>query len=343
MNPDEKLLFKAIKEDSLEKLASALSRGVKLNKLYEEYKFTPLLYAVKQGNENMVMTLLEQGADIHMRGLKGETPLFLACYLGKYGVAELLLEYGARPDVGALGGPTPLNAAIFRRDLNMVKLLLRKGANVNYNAYQLPLNTAIEFQAYEILEELLHKGANPNLYGAPLQIQAPPLIFAIERNSARSVKLLLDRGADIEIKYSLRPPLHYAAMQNSQHVKLLCEKGALVNFQDELYSTTALMIASGMGKVESVRILCEYGANKNLVSKSGKRAVDYVDIDSNEGNQIFEILDSCGVSDPTLPNSPPIILNQETNEPQALEILETDPRGGRRTRRRKSSNRSRKH
>lgn len=60
---------------------------------------TPLALAAKAGNELIVKSLLDAGADPDSRDQRGRSPLFNAASGGHYGVAIALLEKGVERDI----------------------------------------------------------------------------------------------------------------------------------------------------------------------------------------------------------------------------------------------------
>jgi ankyrin repeat protein len=175
---------------------------------------------------------------------------------------------------------------------------------------------------------------------------------AIKKGSLSKAQGALDQGADPNtVKNGMTPLLYAVWEKHTEIVKLLCEKGANVNYQHPDTRDSALIMAVAGGDLEIVRTLCSFGADKMLQTVDGKTAFDFVDEDSNTFSQIETILETCGISDPNLPNRYVSVQNG-MNDPKLLEASEnTDPQGGnrrkRRTRRRiskrrKSSNRSRR-
>ena len=90
------------------------------------------------------------------------------------------------------------------------------------------------------------------------------LNFAISYQSINFVKLLLDRGVDVDVAYGDEPhPLYLAAQKNIlEIVELLLECGAQVNQLTN--SHTALYAASERGHVKIVKCLLEARADCNL-------------------------------------------------------------------------------
>jgi len=89
---------------------------------------TPLVWAARNGHEQVVEILLKQG-DISpgKRGRNGETPLWWAAFNGQEGMANLLLERGeANPGMPDNNGRTPLHAAAYNGHEGVVKILLER-------------------------------------------------------------------------------------------------------------------------------------------------------------------------------------------------------------------------
>jgi hypothetical protein len=74
--------------------------------------WTALHYAAAAGNNEIVQTLLDRGADINARSPNLTTPLMIAAYEGYFPTVQLLLERGA--DV-TLKNETGLNAADYAK------------------------------------------------------------------------------------------------------------------------------------------------------------------------------------------------------------------------------------
>ena len=74
---------------------------------------TPLHHAVRQGNIDAALALLDGGADINDTSLVDHTtPLVMALINGQFDVAMRLIERGANPNIGTADGMTPLYAAL---------------------------------------------------------------------------------------------------------------------------------------------------------------------------------------------------------------------------------------
>jgi ankyrin repeat protein len=93
-------------------------------------------------------------------------------------------------------------------------------------------------------------------------------------------ELLLDKGALIDnpsrskASYGNSSLQAAVAMGRMETVKLLLERGANVNFVQEPSGLTALHIAASRKDLAVVRLLIQKGAKKDAVSADGKKPVD---------------------------------------------------------------------
>ena len=130
--------------------------------------FTPLMWAVRQGNQGVVTLLLARNdVNPNLPDNDGETPLQRASYNGHEGVVKLLLARGdINPDRPVTGGGTPLWCASSNGHEGVVRLLLaRDDVNPDRpdNDGETPLWRASYHGHEEVVRLLLARGdVNPD-------------------------------------------------------------------------------------------------------------------------------------------------------------------------------------
>ncbi len=142
-----------------------------------------LFQAISYGNEGLVRSLLERGADKNARNELGETPLHQAIGFGNDNIVSLLINAGADLNTKTTyRGETPLHRAIGFGSDNIVSLLINAGADLNSKDYDggTPLYKAALWGEGDVVNTLLRHGANPtiqNVYGrTPLDETYTPAI-----------------------------------------------------------------------------------------------------------------------------------------------------------------------
>jgi quinoprotein dehydrogenase-associated probable ABC transporter substrate-binding protein len=156
---------------------------------------TPLLHAAMRNHVPTVKMLLEKGADIEKAGGKGYPPLALSIAEQKFEVAKALMEAGA--DIKKAAGPeglTPLMVAASQ-------------VSPGEGAIFLPGST----RPIDIARALIKEGADVN---ARSKDGVTALMIAAARNVAPMIGLLLQSGADPDLKSGLDQTAADIAKQN---------------------------------------------------------------------------------------------------------------------------------
>lgn len=95
--------------------------------LENPHRYTPLAYAVYQGNDRVVRYLLERGARVNIDARNGmtyvNTPLMMAAIQGNENLARALLKAGADADIRVIGGHTASELAAKYRHVGLARLL----------------------------------------------------------------------------------------------------------------------------------------------------------------------------------------------------------------------------
>ena len=115
---------------------------------------------------------------------------------------------------------------------------------------------------------LLDRGADPNLRD---ETGASALYCAANWGKVNVVKLLLDRGADPNLKDGIEDTaLHHAARDGHDHVvRVLLEARADPNITSE-DGDTSLHYGARYGRIDAMQMLLDQGADPNIKNKYGE-------------------------------------------------------------------------
>lgn len=208
---------------------------------------TPLCTAVRDSHDELVHLLLDKGADIN---LKGPTyPIEQA--VDKPDLLRILIQRGA--NVSKV--PGILEMAVWRNNITSFRILLNEAhADINGIGENRcgALTTAIRDNRMEFLRELISNGADLNMATA----DGLPIIRAAALEDSTILAMLLEAGANVDLRLEDGNTALIAACVHGrkESVRLLMEKGAdieLANFWKE----TAMDIAARQGHDEIVMIL----------------------------------------------------------------------------------------
>jgi ankyrin repeat protein len=155
----------------------------------------PLAAAVENEHVAMALLLLHHGAAVDKEtGSSRLTPLMIAAFGGQVESARVLLEHKASVVRVGTYGLAPLARACTNGHVELAKVLLAYKAPVNLDDH-VPLIYACDRGHLELAKVLLdHKAAIDQTDRS----QRTPLICAVRANCVSVVRLLLERGVDIE-------------------------------------------------------------------------------------------------------------------------------------------------
>jgi ankyrin repeat protein len=203
---------------------------------------TPLMDVVESGEIETVKELLEAGADPKLRPGNAWSAFGLAVRDGRIDIVEMFLEHEpTAADKVYLGQMLRLAAIHDRKEI--ATLLLDNEAEIDARSEE--------------------RGWTP-------------LMFAAYDNNADMVRLLLDRGADVNARniYGWSILTVTARVGHLEIVQELIDRGAELNIKNE-DGMTALMWAANEGHIDVVNALLDAGANPDIRSKSRDTAMKY--------------------------------------------------------------------
>lgn len=209
-----------------------------------------------------VRRALRCGANANTQDDHGWTPLSRALNNKVPEVVRILLHNGA--DVSPHGW-SDLMSAIWRGDVDGLGRAVSNGAGINAfdNDGFVALHHAVLAREHKAISILLAHGANVNARRE--DIDSTPLILAAEIGDTHSVRLLLDKSADTELRRRFGDNALGAACDRG-HVdvaEILLDVGAKVDPFDSA-GQTPLMTASHLGHNAIVKLLIKRGASVSL-------------------------------------------------------------------------------
>lgn len=152
-------------------------------------KATPLIWAVRTGNQAGCELLISLGADILVRDRNGNSVIHHAASTDQLDLIDTLLSAGADVDGVNNRGQSALHLSTSAGGFAACQLLLDKGASLDLadDAGNTPLHIAAQRGYFELCEYFLFLGAQPSVENAEGRT---PLDLAAEQGHDRVARLL---------------------------------------------------------------------------------------------------------------------------------------------------------
>ena len=160
---DERLsICAASRNGNIDVVRSLLDHGSDIEQKDSDRR-TPLALASRDGQLEMAKLLIERGAYVDSREPEGWTPLHLASRYGHFHIVRLLLDHNAEIDARQRNQRTALDLAAYNGHLETVEILIRCGADTNVrNSYgRTPRQEALASGNCRIAELLPKHGSSP--------------------------------------------------------------------------------------------------------------------------------------------------------------------------------------
>ncbi|PNF14881.1 hypothetical protein B7P43_G05129 [Cryptotermes secundus] len=149
--------------------------------------------------------------------------------------------------------------------VDSLRILASYGASLtvqdNSEFGETPVHTAVKFSQMETLIWLLENGVSVNIKDRKGRT---PLFYAINEEYPHLVQILIDKGADVNIKQTGLhnvTPLHVAVSHGTfDIVRVLLRNGANMYIPCSSLHQTPVHWAAKEGKVELIELMCEFGS-----------------------------------------------------------------------------------
>ena len=217
--------------------------------------------------------LLIAGANATAKNAEGKAPFEVAREAEHAALAAILLRAAAGINGRDNKSWTPLMWAIAADEWDLVREFIREGAHIVAFRRQSALDLAKEMKSEAKLIEVFiaEKGVDAVVgeHGHTI------LMSAARRGNPEIVKLLIDSGADINIRGSISGVTALMVAVGWGHteiIKLLIDNGADINIKN-YHSSTALIVAARSNQTEVVQLLIDNGADLNVRGEHGNTAL----------------------------------------------------------------------
>src|SRR5947207_9068830 len=270
---DSRLADAAMKRDTAA-IRSLLEQKVDVNAPGKDG--TPALHwVIRVDDLETARLLIRAGADAKFADRYGVTPLYLACSNGNAAMIKLLLDAGADPNSVDATGQTALMTASSVGDLNSVKVLLDRGAAVDTRDrtfQQTALMFAVRDNHPDVVRLLVERGADVN--AKTKQGETPGWILP---NSVpgfgHGIGIvrggLPERGSRYFIPGALTPLLYAARDGRLEAAKILVDAKADLELANA-DGITPLLMAISNNQIPVARFLIDRGAKINVSDWYGR-------------------------------------------------------------------------
>jgi len=220
---------------------------------------TPLMFAARTGNMECLQHLVENGADTSATTEEGVNATFVAAVNDRFDLVKYLVSVGGDINSHPVDSNTILMEAVRKRDIHLVREIIDLGADASIvNKEGQTALSFIDFfepTSVDLVGLLMKAGADPN---ASLG-KRPLMTEAINNNDAKLVEILINAGANLEVKtqHGDTPLLIAVVGASEKIVAMLLDAGADLHATDSSNRTPMDLVAKRTRNKDVVRDMLE--------------------------------------------------------------------------------------
>lgn len=259
------LLSQAIRTKNVTLAKIFLKHGANPNLKNKDFlESTSLMQCTNVNSVDMVILLLDNGADVNIQDNHGDSAIHWSAYYGQVEITRLFMEHGANPNLISWHSDGVMIVALKEWKEDIVDLLLEY--NVSMNIVLIKDKPTIEAVSSGSFKNVisLKKNLNANAIDAS---GTPVLIKSASNGYPKIVKYLVSNGADINV---MNPAGHTALNRaiyfgHNDVVNYLLSKGADIDKTDDRFKLSPLIAAARSNNLVSGKLLLENGAEVNNI------------------------------------------------------------------------------
>ncbi|KAL9046432.1 MAG: hypothetical protein Q9214_000728 [Letrouitia sp. 1 TL-2023] len=192
---------------------------------------TPLISAISSYDDELVKFIFQRGADPDSRDVEQMTPLMQAVRVESESIVEILLQKNADVDA-PVNKWTPLHRAVELGNISIMRLLISRSADIEARSpkdYPQSSSASLLRPSASTTSTSTHSSDSEHTRGLT------PLLRACALGHLEPVRLLLDRGANIEARdpTSLTPLMTASEAAHLPLIDLLLRRRASVQASDD--------------------------------------------------------------------------------------------------------------
>lgn len=195
---DMAILFAAMDSD-VKRATELLKLGTNVNTKHSD-GWTPLILAAINGNKEILLQLIEHGAQIDdHENIMGQTALMWSIERGNTEIALELIKRKASINFKDRFGGTPISRAVNNGNAKIVRALIDAGCELNTKEDNgnSPINIAVWNGFNEIVKILLDAKVNTELCDREGRTA---IIISVLNKEEESLKMLLNSSANVNVK-----------------------------------------------------------------------------------------------------------------------------------------------
>lgn len=235
-----------------------------------------LSMAFLRSNTEIIRHLIDLNADVNYKDEKGNTLLHLSAEQANIDNVKMLVEeFNADIEAKNNLGETPLMFAATSKNILVIEYLVLSDINIDAinNKGESALFYSLENRSLNNFILLLNNGANPNLKS---NTNTTLLIAAAKKNQIDAVNYLLDNNAKYDAVNDLKESAFEFIITNQNRnfdlVDRFLDAGADINMRDKRYNKSLMFFAIEQENLKRIKALHERGSNIDPRDSKGYRA-----------------------------------------------------------------------